>query len=511
MNPLGTTLLLLSLVAAVDKPDKPSPKFPLGKETTYVTGPLDKDGYIDYEAALNDRLGKGFTPDKNAVVLLWKALGPTPDGGKGMPAEFFKRLGMEEPPANGTYIIGLVAFLKDHLKLDRDEIDAGIAQLNSASLRPCTAKDYPHLAAWLKANEKPLEVAIEATKRPDYFSPLVARRSEKGPGMLMAVLLTGAQKCREIASSLAIRAMLRVEAGQFNEAWQDLLACHRLGRLVGRGGPQLGALDPGCAIDQMARQADLAYLERANLTARQVQDRLKDVNNLPSIPPLVEHLQFERFLYLDALQTIRRGDKEEEQRALGKVDWEPALRNGNRWYDRMAVALRLKDRGERNAELDKIEADLKTLKKEATDLHDLEKHLFGKDSPDKTIGKSIGDSLITVTLPAVGKVMNSCERVEQTQRNLQVAFALAAYHSDNGRYPTKLDDLTPKYLAAVPSDLFSGKALIYRPSEKGYLFYSVGCSTAATTTDVGIFRRPSWGRPGGTDAAAGAKTPGQGD
>ena len=60
------------------------------------------------------------------------------------------------------------------------------------------------------------------------------------------------------------------------------------------------------------------------------------------------------------------------------------------------------------------------------------------------------------------------------QRNLQVAFALAAYHRDHGNYPAKLDDLAPKYLAAVPDDLFSGKALIYRPSEKGYLFYSVG-------------------------------------
>jgi hypothetical protein len=29
-------------------------------------------------------------------------------------------------------------------------------------------------------------------------------------------------------------------------------------------------------------------------------------------------------------------------------------------------------------------------------------------------------------------------------------------------------------LAAVPNDLFSGKPLVYRPAEKGYLLYSVG-------------------------------------
>ena len=46
--------------------------------------------------------------------------------------------------------------------------------------------------------------------------------------------------------------------------------------------------------------------------------------------------------------------------------------------------------------------------------------------------------------------------------------------ADNGRYPAKLDDLAPKYLATVPGDVFSGKPLIYKPTEKGYLFYSVG-------------------------------------
>src|SRR5215475_12967944 len=94
MSKIGTTLLLLSLVAAENQP---TPKFPIGKETTYVTGPLDKDGYIDYEAALNDRLGKGISADNNAMVLLWKAFGPTPDGRR-MPPEYFKRLGIQEPP-----------------------------------------------------------------------------------------------------------------------------------------------------------------------------------------------------------------------------------------------------------------------------------------------------------------------------------------------------------------------------------------------------------------------------
>src|SRR5256885_8409701 len=103
MNALATLLSLTALAAAyaADPPakDKPARKhnFTVSKETTYVTGPLDKDGYVDYAAALNERLGKGVTPETNANVLIWKEIGPRPGGGKGMPAEFYKLMGMEEP------------------------------------------------------------------------------------------------------------------------------------------------------------------------------------------------------------------------------------------------------------------------------------------------------------------------------------------------------------------------------------------------------------------------------
>src|SRR5262245_29540858 len=97
---------ILVVVAPAFADDKPKPKLPLGKDTTVVDGPLDKDGSVDYEAALNDRLGKGITPDTNACAGLWPAIGPRPDGGtRGTPAEYFKRLGIAEPPAEGTYFV----------------------------------------------------------------------------------------------------------------------------------------------------------------------------------------------------------------------------------------------------------------------------------------------------------------------------------------------------------------------------------------------------------------------
>ncbi|MBO0698198.1 MAG: hypothetical protein J2P46_07380, partial [Zavarzinella sp.] len=55
--------------------------FTIGPETTYITDPRDAHGLVDYQTALNDRLGRGVTPETNANVLIWKALGPRPEGG----------------------------------------------------------------------------------------------------------------------------------------------------------------------------------------------------------------------------------------------------------------------------------------------------------------------------------------------------------------------------------------------------------------------------------------------
>src|SRR5205085_135586 len=109
------------------------------------------------------------------------------------------------------------------------------------------------------------------------------------PGLLIGVVLSGVQKRRELASALTARALLRVGEGRFDEAWQDLLACHRLGRLVARGAIFIEVL-VGIAVDQIASSADLAYLERAKLTTRQVRDCLRDLQGLPPLPPMADKI-----------------------------------------------------------------------------------------------------------------------------------------------------------------------------------------------------------------------------
>jgi hypothetical protein len=351
----------------------------------------------------------------------------------------------------------------------------------------------PDFHAWLVLNEKAVAVAVEASKRPTYFNPLTPNRTPQGRESLLTSSLPCLQRCREFVAALAARAMLKTHAGKFDDAWQDLLAIHRLARLIGQGGTLIESL-VCMACDQVADAADLAYLERADLSARQVSDRLNDLRKLPPLPSVADKVNLgERFTYLDNLQLIRRHglgvlnslsggkmpdkpDADEEQ-ALAAIDWEPALRDGNHWFDRMVASVRAPTRGEREALYQKLEADLKQLKtkvEEQGTLGNLLAEPLGK--PNKAIGKAIGEVMISFMMPGAGKVQVASDRTEQVQHNLHLAFALHAFKKDAGKFPAKLADLAPNYLPTVPDDLFSGKPLIYKPTDSGYLLYSVGAN-----------------------------------
>src|SRR5262249_36885918 len=130
---------------------RPRGKFTISKETTYITGPRDKNGYIDYAAALNKRLRKGITPANNANVLLWKAFGPHPEGRK-VSAEYFQAMGIDAPPERGDYFMSLSRFEQKpltgpggSLRTRTNEIDG---QLDRAREQPWTEKKYPVIARW---------------------------------------------------------------------------------------------------------------------------------------------------------------------------------------------------------------------------------------------------------------------------------------------------------------------------------------------------------------------------
>ena len=82
----------------------------VSRETTYITGPLNADGTVNYVAYLNAKYSKGVTPQNNAMVLLARAIGPKA-WSRGFSTDFgeraFKAMGVAPPPHEGDYFITL--------------------------------------------------------------------------------------------------------------------------------------------------------------------------------------------------------------------------------------------------------------------------------------------------------------------------------------------------------------------------------------------------------------------
>ncbi|CAN5245865.1 hypothetical protein BH11PLA2_BH11PLA2_22170 [soil metagenome] len=478
-----TVLTLLLVFAAADETVKP--KLPLGKDTTFVEGPLTKEGYVNYEAALNERLSKGIKPENNANVLLWKAMGPKPEGGNGMHPDYFKALGMTAPPEKGEYLFSNANYYREHHKDFTQEQQDKFFDVNQVThKRPWNAKQNPERHAWLMANEKPLAVVLEAVKQPDYYNPIFSPRRDNDTTLIVAALLPIVQKSREFASLLLMRAMLELDAKQYDDAWRDIYAVHRLARLQSRGATLIELLY-SFAIESMANQATLVYLEATPLTAVQIQSRWKELAALPASAPIADKVNLcERFLYLDSVQNLRKNPKEfpsgerklsdDELKALESIDWTPVLRDGNIWYDKMVKGMTIADRAERMKALKEIDEELHKRNARFKDESILNKAFTTLDITGKSQLKRTGEMLIGQVIPAAMKVQQDADRREQNAINLELAFALEAYFAEHQKYPAKLDDLAPKFIKKVPDDLFSGKALIYKPNGKDYQFYSVG-------------------------------------
>jgi hypothetical protein len=292
---------------------KRKPNFTVGRHTTYIDGPFDKDGYPDYEAALNERLREGVTPDNNANVLLFKAFGPRPDGSD-IPDEFFKWMKIAAPPAKGDYFVSAGKHVSEKVKGDKDEqrkkVDDVYDLLDNVTKRPWSAKEHPDIAEWLKRNEKPLALAVEASKRPRYYYPLVAAKVNGKSSSLITALISGVQGTRQLAEALSARAMLRVAEKRYDDAWQDLLARHRLARLVGNGGTLIESL-VSIALETNGLDADLAFLESAKLDSKQIRRCLADLQKLPPRPSLAEQVgSTERFTFLQVFMLLDRDGPE---------------------------------------------------------------------------------------------------------------------------------------------------------------------------------------------------------
>jgi hypothetical protein len=107
------------------------------------------------------------------------------------------------------------------------------------------------------------------------------------------------------------------------------------------------------------------------------------------------------------------------------------------------------------------------------------KAMVGTRNPLEKL-KYVVTSLLT---PAINKAFDAIARVVARRDALVTAIAAERYRLKAGAFPTKLDELVPDYLPAVPTDPFSGQPLRMLASPEEVAIYSVGING---TDDQGV-------------------------
>jgi hypothetical protein len=261
---------------------RPKTKIVVSRETTYLTEPLRTDGTVDYLAALNGRLSQGVTPENNAAVAFWRAVGPK-DIDQKVRKQYFALLGIPELPEEGDYLVPLDTFAPP-FPYDAPEEKQPSYDLQKCCEKPWTKTDYPLIAEFLKKNAKHLDAIIEGVKRPRAYWPLVAKDDDS---LANHELNIGLAEVRNVARHLAARSMLKLGEGDLPGAWQDILAVERLGRHVGAK-PLLIDQLVGITIIGIANQKALLLSQSPKLDAATARQYHKQLLDLPPIQPLRE-------------------------------------------------------------------------------------------------------------------------------------------------------------------------------------------------------------------------------
>ena len=469
----------------------------VSRETTYITGPLNADGTVNYVAWLNAKHSKGVTNENNALVLLAQAFGPEFISAKVRDA-VLRRLHVPPLPANGKYFQRLDKhYFRGKAKDPAAAAKAAAERLEDAMYDPWKAKDDPVLAAWIAANKEPLKLVALASLRRRHFFPII---STSEPPCVVDLLLPAYRRVREAVKALAARAMLRLGTGDAAGAWSDVETGLRVARLLSQGMSLIERLT-GIAIEATAMETCTAMAASEKLSAVEARKSLADLQRLVGLPDAWDAIdRGDRFMTLDLITTVARSGLGAFDRLVGqleggkswkklpslRMDWNPTLRLINSHFDSFRAAGTKPTFAATKKALDACEAKRKQLLERAgatigryggstyACIRGFARASHVRGANKQELGRIMAPLFAGLVVPSLGNATALLERVRATGDLALVAMALAAHKAEKGRYPADLSALSPAYLKTIPKDRFNDKPLIYRRKGRGYILYSVG-------------------------------------
>ena len=517
-------------------PEPGQPVLPVSKELTVLTEPLDDNGDVDYLEALNEKYSAGVTTEGNAMVKLAEALGPRPKMPElnaefcrrlGIPD-------LPEQPAIGNYFKPINQWRFDTLKNieeestqmapefgmgsieDMEQIEEQVAQktyeelgiktpesleesldepldekafmmtrnaedlsiqVDFAGAYPWTPEQLPSVGKWLQYNERAIKTVEEGLSRPDYYHPMVSFRQPK----VMNASLAFPGEYRELSRYFSVRAMMNLHLGNVEKTLADVDSMFRLAELTARGRTIVEELI-GIAIAGKARQVAMQVAINQNTTAAQLVQLQQQLANLKPVGGVANRVdEVERYMGLEVIAVAGRGQIARAFSQDGNastmltslsstVDFEESTRVLNGKYDMCVEFLRSSNNAEqRKAAMEEFETQMKQMEIELVDPWEIVKTVA---AGRKAKGNWVGRFHAGILLPAIGAVQSAETRTESRLEAAKLYVAVCRFKKENGQLPESLDEVTPRYIDALPMDPFTDGPFVYGKTEDGFRIHS---------------------------------------
>ncbi|MDZ4818879.1 MAG: hypothetical protein SGJ20_07900 [Planctomycetota bacterium] len=491
---------------------KPRPLVTIGKETTVITEPLLPSGYPDYLAALNQHTSQGVTPQNNGAIVLLKVMGPqclseSFDANAEPGAQYYQKLGIKPLPAKGDYFVPWDEYTKSILdqdlppfaELTQEEVDNGpsiepgeinreailFSLITATTRRPWVARDYPYVAAWLKAQEKPLSLLEEIRRRDRYYSPVVASQDSELLGTFDPLLLPNASR-HFLVEALCARAMLACGERRFDAMLRDIeigLRICNYHRQTTQGTHWI----VGNNLQSTIQTAICTFMMHPQISEAQLLGLYLALDRNKTPASYWQAIQVgERYEVLSAVCRMAAGGT--------NVDGEDYWYRGFRRYvwDFDLVLRLINERINVITRISRIQDPVRRHELYQSFMSEVPISAF---DPFETRSPGVIESLAN-TVSLLSREARSRElaanslmyRVdpylyylkyfelnEQTTTQLNfLSISLAHYRQKHGHFPKTLNQLAPDYIDAVPLDPYSGEPFVYKSKRTEMLLYSIG-------------------------------------
>ena len=496
-----------------------------GRATTYVDGPLNDAGWVDFPRLVNDRFKK-IDPADNAAIDFLRMYGDfrlyyPPDRTK----RFFDLLGVAEDtiPREAT-AVGSSPYCFDGDRM----VESAIRQIDAAVYGGAWTEDrLPVAKQWLDDALPHIEGIDRALDKPHFAIPLVQRQPDSvvfgNP-----YRFTVEQARQKIGYLLWSHVNLLVGQRKMPEAYRALRRLQRLAR-VRWPYPTTSTNFYNSIIEDYAARAATTYLSSPELTREMARTFLDDLNKLKPTARAVDSLLSERlteisivcesarswrqnsierfFGYgaLDAFETSQkqRLEKEEldetEQKPFcvrapaEQIDWDEVLRRINKRHDRRVALHQMADTVERyrQAKLTDNEIDTMQYTFHFANEADFEAAV-SKDyeSAAKMLTEDVHALYADLSaLDGTAVAIEFLARIDMDLTKLTAAFRL--FELENGRFPKSLDELVQGgFINAIPTDPYSGKPFKMQKVGDETVLYSVGSNQVDDGGDIDLGEEP---------------------